>query len=109
MLTFDEQIGIAIGSMGMSLDSFLMLTPDQFEIAYNNWLELKVSERKASDLQAWQIARWQVWRTLCPPEKKEISPLDLIMLPGDETVIKEQNKKTQSTRERFEELGEKWK
>ena len=29
-------------------------------------------EREQAELTAWQVARWQVFRTLCPPKEKQI-------------------------------------
>jgi len=47
-----------------------------------------------------EVARWQVWRTLCPPNKKQISLTDLLEFP-EEKVVREQ---TRSTEERFRAL-----
>ena len=91
--------------MGMSMETFLMLTPGQFHSAYNEFLNAVESDRRHRELVSWQVARWQVWRTLAPPDKKQISVRDLIELPGDEI---EQKEVKQSTRERFEELKKKW-
>lgn len=89
----------------MSLETFLELTPAQFSTAYAEFLNKIEADRRHSELTRWQVARWQVWRTLAPPQKKQISVRDLIELPGDEAVKKEA---TQSTPERFEELKKKW-
>jgi len=35
----------------------------------------------------WETARWQVWRTLCPPDKKEMSVRDLIEFPWEKEAI----------------------
>ena len=92
----------------MSYETFMQLSPEQFNEAYEAWRILVNAEREHRELTAYRVARWQVWRTLAPPDKKEISVLDLIELPGDEAGKQEQ-KKTESTRQRFDELAEKWK
>lgn len=98
--------------MRMPLQDFLELTPGQFSEAYHAFRELREAERWQSELQAWQVARWQVWRTLAPPDKKEISVMDLIELPGDEQIkAASQERKSvagPSSRERFEQLAKKW-
>ena len=98
--------------MGMSLDTYLGLTPYQFGLCWQKHQEQKQQERQAAELVQWQVARWQVWRSLCPPQKKKISQFDLITLPGDDQV-KEQTttaKKTAPRDEhRFRTLADKWK
>ncbi len=97
--------------MGMSLETFLMLTPDQFMLAYEAFRERIRAEAEHSEQLAWNVARWQVWRAMCPPEgKKQLSVFDLLTLPGDETIKQEKAKKvTPSTEDRFRRLAEKWK
>lgn len=102
----------------MSFDTWLKLTPAQFYKAYEDYQESEREKFEAEDLSRWRIARWQVWRTLCPPDKKSISQFDLITLPGDEA-IKEYHKqqkhehknKPKNPRDeaRFRALVERWK
>jgi len=103
-MSIDEEIAMATGVMGMSYESYLSLTPYQFRKAYELFLDKISKEREQSELTAWQVARWQVWRTLCPPEGKQISVLDLIELPGDKR--KEEPKPDP---ERAKRIAEKWK
>lgn len=110
-MTLDEEIGVALGEMGMSYESYLSLTPSQFQGAYNRFLKKTTSDREHAENVAWQVARWQVWRTLCPPEQKKISVFDLIELSGDAQLIaKQKNQEIQEKDEkRFKALAEKWK
>jgi len=111
-MTLDDEIGVALGVMGMSLETYLGLTPSQFQRAYELYLEKIKSDREHSETVAWQVARWQVWRTLCPPKKKKISVFDLIKLPGDEQ-FKKAKKKTEGSpvkdEKRFAAIADKWK
>ncbi len=92
--------------MGLGLETFLDLTPQQFLNAYNAFLD----KIEADDLQAERRARMQVFKMLCPPGGKRISVFDLWYIKGDEK-FKQQIRKKQkpSTRQRFNELIEKWK
>jgi len=110
-MTLDEEIGVALGMMGLSLETYLSLTPFQFQEAYNRYLEKVKSDREHAENVAWQVARWQVFRTLCPPQKKQISVFDLIELPGDEAYkkAKEKAKAKEKDEVRFKALAEKWK
>jgi hypothetical protein len=96
--------------MGLSLDTYLDLTPFQFSEAYKRFLERVGKEREWQELKDWQIARWQVWRTLCPPnDKKEYSVMDILELPGDreakdQAKAQENAEHGESSRERFEAL-----
>lgn len=89
----------------MSYESYLSLTPYQFQKAYELFIEKTNKDREQSELTAWQVARWQVWRTMCPPKKNKITVVDLIELPGD----KPQKKELKPDRERAKRLAEKWK
>ena len=112
-------VALAIGQMGLELETFLRLTPGQFEAAWLKFVEAKKEDREARELNEWQVARWQVWRTMCPPKKKTISQFDLVELPGDEELKaylkKEQKKKQVRTpgqkeqdEKRFRALVKKW-
>jgi hypothetical protein len=92
--------------MGMSLETFLGLTPHQFHAARIKFIERVRKEREQAELTAWQVARWQLFRTLCPPKEKQIRITDLIKLPGDEGY--EKTKTAESTSERFNQLAKKW-
>jgi len=105
-----EQIGIAVGQMGMSLDTFYRLSPQQFQEAYDAWLLKVNAEREHFERIKWEVARWQVWRTMCPPKLKgQVSVMDVLKLPGDDELLKQERKKQKpSTRNRYEQLKNKW-
>jgi hypothetical protein len=91
----------------MSLDTFLAISPSEFSEIYAKWIEVKEAEAERERVkiqEAWEIARWTVWRTLCPPDKKELSVLDLREFSWDP----KQPKAPKSTRERFEEMKKKY-
>ena len=106
----DDETGVALGLMGMSLETYLGLTPSQFQRAYTLYLEKVKSDREHAENVAWQVGRWQVFRTLCPPQKKRISVFDLIELPGDEAYkkAKAKGKAKEKDEKRFRALAEKW-
>lgn len=89
----------------MSYNSFCSLTPYQFQRAYELFIDKVHKDRAQTELNAWQIARWQVWRTLCPPEGKTLSLIDLIELPGDKKLKKE----VKPDPERAKRIAERWK
>lgn len=88
--------------MGLGLEDFLNLTPFEFQAVYLKHIEKIEKEREWETNTRWQIARWKVFRTLCPPQQKSISIFDLIELPGDE-IIRQRKKSEETTPEKFEE------
>ncbi len=94
---------IAIGQMAMRLDDFLDLTPGEFQDAYTSFLEAEQSKFRTN----WEIARWQVFQTLCPPNKKQIAITDLAKFPWEKE-NKNTTKIKPSTPERFNKLKEKF-
>ncbi|PKQ69398.1 hypothetical protein BZG01_00220 [Labilibaculum manganireducens] len=102
-------LAIAVGEMGLSLESFLSLTPFEFQEAYMCFLKRQINDREWEYLKSMRVARWQIWRTLCPPKSKQISLMDLVELPGDKEALEQlKDTKEVSTQERFEELNKKW-
>jgi len=96
--------------MGMSVEDYLALTPSQFAGAYKLFLEKIESDRNHAEMLSWQVARWHVFRSLCPPDKKKITVFDLLQLPGDEAFRASKKKKTPPRDEkRFRILAEKLK
>lgn len=77
---------------------------------YKRFVEKIEKEREWQELKDWQIARWQVWRTLCPPnDKKEVSVMDVLELPGDKQAkekakAEEKAEQGESSRDRYEAL-----
>jgi len=93
--------------MGLSRPDWLALTPKQYTIFREAWYR----KSSAREHETWEVARWQVFRTLCPPTKKQISITDLIEFPWE--TEGEKGKKgeavKESSKERFENLKERWK
>lgn len=113
-MSLDNEIGVALGVMGMSLETYLQLTPYQFQKVYECYLDKIKKDREYAENVAWQVGRWQVFRTLCPPTKKKIGVFDLIELPGDEQYKKAAAKarakgRPEKDENRFRKLAEKWK
>jgi len=95
--------------MGLSRPDWLALTPKQYTIFRDAWY------RKSSvkEHETWEVARWQVFRTLCPPKKQQISIMDLIEFPWEKEEKKEQERERKkgraNSKERFDNLKERWK
>jgi hypothetical protein len=89
----------------MSYETFLDLTPEQFTKAYELFIAKTNKDREAAERTAWEVARWQVWRTLCPPKGDRLSLLDLLTLTGE----KKEVKTIKPDRERAQKLAERWK
>ena len=69
--------------MGLGLGDFLDLTP--FE-----WIGIKcrfIEYKNKAEQERWELARWQVFRTACPPQPKTknglLSVTDFIRFPWD--------------------------
>ncbi|PTN08039.1 hypothetical protein C8N47_11179 [Mangrovibacterium marinum] len=99
----------------MSLETFLGLTPDQTISAWHLWKKQKEEDSKRTDLTAWQIARWQSWVNLYPPEMKEASQFDILKLEGDDELKEYLKKKKEQVgnkperdERRFRALAKKW-
>lgn len=98
--------------MGLSRPDWLALTPKQYELFRESWHK----RAAASERQTWEIARWQVFKTLCPPTKKQISITDLIRFPWEKKEAPARcgntggdAPATLSGKERFNKLKERWK
>jgi len=101
--------GIAVGQIGLSLDTFLGLTLQQFDNAYERYMD----RIEADDIQAERNARLTAFRIVCPPEGKTLSLYDFWPIKGDEELkrlAKAAKKKKQkpSTAARYEQLKNKW-
>lgn len=57
----------------MCLDDFLDISPTEFIEIYEKWLEIENIKRQ----EEWNRARWTVFKTLCPPDKKMITIFDI--------------------------------
>ena len=85
----------------MSLETFLDLSPIEFSEAYESFLDME----RLREQNAWNRARWSIFKSLCPPEKKMINIFDIELFEWDKKG--EEIKTTPSTRERFEEMKNK--
>jgi hypothetical protein len=101
-LTADYITGIALGQMGLGLEDFLCLTPSEFSETWKVWLK----NREHEEQQQWERMRMQVFWTICPPQKKQISIYDINRFPWETDVVIPQQ--PASTEDRFNKLKEKW-
>ncbi len=69
--------------MGLGLETFLDLTPFEFEAAHRRYIEKIERDREAELYQKMLVARLQLFRQLCPPVGKQIRITDLWELPGE--------------------------
>jgi len=102
-----DEMAFGLGIMGLGLDCFLDLTPFEFITIKGKYLEQQHELQK----ERWEIARWQVFRTVCPPQSKSKRGLlgvkDFILFPWEK---KEPDKKLQKADpEHVKRLIEKWK
>jgi len=98
-------MSIAIGTMGLSLNDFMDLTPFQFSEIYNRWRKKKEEEEKES----WDRTRYLAFAAVLPHLKREIehTPQSVFPLPWDKK-SPQAPPAPPSTRRRFEELKKKW-
>lgn len=80
-------MGVAVGSIGMSLDDFCRCDYDEFESICKSWREL--TERQEHD--AWE--RTRVLAAICiqPHVKGRMTPEKLLPLPWDKKQIRKNN------------------
>lgn len=57
------------------------LTPAEFSDIHAKWAE----RERARDENEWFRARWMVFKTLCPPDKKMINIFDIEKFPWETT------------------------
>ena len=91
--------------MGLSLETFLDLTPFEFNEAHRLFIEKIEKDREAQFYMQMYTARLQLFRQLCPPKGKTLRITDLWELPGEATQLKKEREKKKSTKERFEKLN----
>ena len=63
----------------MCLDDFLDISPSEFTEIHERWIE----REKIREQNDWNRARWTVFKTLCPPEKKRINIYDIDQFDWD--------------------------
>jgi hypothetical protein len=93
---------VALGCIGLSYDDFCALSPGEFNQVNRCWAE-REKERLHGE---WERTRVLATVFVQPHLKKQMDPRKLLPFPWDATARKGPVKK--STRERFEELKEKF-
>lgn len=88
-------MGIAVGSIGMSLTDFCRCTPHEFFLIYRHWEQSHVRD-------PWERARFLACCVLQPYSKKALKVTDVCRFGWDEQ--EKHTPATESTKERFEEL-----
>ncbi len=99
--------------MGLSLETYLDLTPFEFREAHRRFIERIEKDREASELNEWRRTRWLAWVTGNFDRNKAQSEFDILELPHDNELRAALEKKKHgeseaSSRERFEALKNKW-
>lgn len=69
-----------MGCMGMRVDDFLALTPQQFDTVYGTWKDRQDMLMESE----WQQTRMMIWGIL-KPYSKSLVPSDIFPLPSDKT------------------------
>lgn len=99
-------MGIALGCIGLSLDDFFALTPEEFCSVCKAWQET----RDALYRDSWERTRTHATILVQPHTKKQITARQLLPLPWDKVATRkgqdtEAPKETMEQRKaRFEEL-----
>lgn len=90
-------LGLALGSVGLTLDDFDRLTPDEFADVYQAWERSHLRE-------PWEQARFMACSCLQPWSKKSLKVTDVCRFAWDNEHLNADTPAAPSTRERFEEL-----
>ena len=91
-----ELTGIALGAMGMTLDDFDRIEPEEFDEVCRAWNRTQVQD-------SWERARFLARCCLQPHCKQSLKVTDVCRFPWDKGRT-ESRPAAESTRERFEEL-----
>lgn len=97
--------------MGLSLETYLALTPFEFAAAYQRFIERVEKDRESRELGEWRRTRWLAWSTGNYDRNKVQSELDILELPHDAELIaaREAKEKAEASNEpRYEALKNKW-
>jgi hypothetical protein len=68
-------MGIALGQMGMDIQTFYRLSPEEFEIVYTEWSKLRNGEFENTWEQTRAIAFWSTVANLKNKSIKKFMPL----------------------------------
>ena len=88
--------------LGLSRADFMALTPQQYGLFRES--HYKRGEREERD--RWELARWSVFRQLCPPKGKTVSLKDIITFPWEEAASRA--KAREKDEDRFNRLVNRW-
>lgn len=102
-------MGIAAGCIGMSLDDFFRCTPSEFYAISSSWREYRTTSEQA----AWERSRFVTATLLQPHTRRPLKPRDICTFSWEkntreETPAEDVAQAEKSTRERFEEIKERW-
>ena len=97
-------MGIAVGEVGMTLQEFFELSPQQFSSIYKSYSEK--TQRQAR--QQWEIARWHAAIILSPNAKKghTITPKDICVFDWERPKAEKIKMTKEEQRERMKRLAE---
>lgn len=70
---------MALGVVGLSLGDTLSLTPDEFNVVYEEWNMLETARYRAG----WEQARFIAHCALMPNTKRGFKPTDLVRFDWD--------------------------
>ena len=91
-----ELTGIALGAIGMTLDDFDRIEPEEFDEVCRAWNRTQVQD-------GWERARFLARCCLQPHCKQSLKATDVCRFPWDKEHT-DSRPAAESTRERFEEL-----
>lgn len=89
--------------LGLSRADWIALTPQQYSL----FRESHYRRQQRDERERWELARWQVFRTLCPPSGKRISLKDIITFPW-EAAPSGSHKGGEKNKDRFDKLVKRW-
>lgn len=96
---------MAVGCIGMSVDDFCELTPDEFTAIHSKWEEREDNLLRGS----WERMRLLAAVSVSPYSKKSVTPTALIPLPWDKegrgAMNTVQEQRAESTAERFRQIS----
>lgn len=94
-----KERAFALGRMHLSLNDFLELLPVEYLDAKIEFI--KAENEKYQD--GWERARWQVFRSICPPTGKKLRITDFIQFAWEQV-----KQKAKANPQRAKAVIEKW-
>ncbi len=96
-------MGLAVGCIGLSHDTFCRLTPEELSAIIEAWNK----ERESQERDKWERMRLLAAISIQPHVSRKVTPQQLVPLPWDEEKPHEQRTKTltaEEHRQRMEEI-----